>query len=352
LEVCRHCYGAGIGHGRLDSYVIVNVLKNMEEAIRNFSKQFEWEPEVQNAGKKKRTGKYILCGMGGSHLQGDIFQNAFPGFDLSVHQDYGLPGWKDEVLTETLTIASSYSGNTEEALSSFEQALANEYPVAAVSTGGKLLARAQEQGVPFIEMPDTGIQPRAALGYAFKALAKIMSHEQAVAEATQVGHALAVRIDSLEQEGKLLAEKLQGRIPVVYASNKNYSIAYNWKIKLNETGKIPAFYNMFPELNHNEMNGFDVSDSTKPLCEKFSFLFLQDTTDNERIKKRMMILEKQLTSRGFPVEVLVLGAGSSMIEKIFSSLLLADWTALYVAQSYGRDPEQVPMIEEFKKALG
>ncbi|HEX9722067.1 MAG TPA: bifunctional phosphoglucose/phosphomannose isomerase [Candidatus Paceibacterota bacterium] len=323
----------------------------MEDAIRNFAKQFEWEPKIENADKWKAWGKYLLCGMGGSHLQGDVFQNAFPGFDLSVYQDYGLPSWRDDVLKETLIIASSYSGNTGESLSSFEQTVANKYPVAAISTGGELLIRANQYKVPFIQVPDTGIQPRSALGYTFKALAKMVGREDALQEATKMGQALAQRADVLEQEGKQLAQKLQGYVPVIYTSNKNYSIAYNWKIKFNETGKIPAFYNLFPELNHNEMNGFDVSDSTRPLAEKFSFIFLQDTTDSERIKKRMMVLEKQLTSRGFPVETILLGEGS-MLEKIFSSLLLADWIALYLAKHYGRDPEQVPMIEEFKKALG
>lgn len=322
----------------------------MEEAIRNFPKQFEWEPKIENADKWKPLGKYILCGMGGSHLQGNIFQNAYPGFDLSMHQDYGLPRWRDDVLTQTLIIVSSYSGNTEEALSSFEEARANAYPVAAISTGGELLMRANQYKVPFIELPNTGIQPRAALGFTFKALAKMVGREDILEEATRVGAALMVRRKTLESDGKLLAEKLRGNIPIIYASNKNYSVAYNWKIKLNETAKIPAFCNVFPELNHNEMNGFDVADSTRNLCDKFHFLFLSDTTDNPRIQKRMQVLEKQLQEREFQVQLISLGEGS-MLLKIFSSLLLADWTAFHLAKLYHRDPEHVPMIEEFKRLL-
>lgn len=323
----------------------------MEEAIRNFPKQFEWQPEIENADKWKWMGKYIVCGMGGSHLAGDIFQNAFPGFDLSVHQDYGLPGWRDDVLKQTLVIASSYSGNTEEALSSFEAARKNGYPVAAISTGGDLLIRANQYGVPYIQLPDKGIQPRSALGFAFKALAKMVGRDDVVQEAAKVGKSLAEKAETFEIDGKALAQKLQDKIPVIYASNKNYSIAYNWKIKFNETAKIPAFYNVFPELNHNEMNGFDADDSTMKLCEKFHFIFLKDTTDHERTKKRMIVLEKQLTGRSFPVEALLLGEGP-MLDKIFGSLLVADWTAFYTAQAYGRDPQEVSMIEEFKKLIG
>ena len=104
----------------------------MEETIRNFPKQFGLEPKIENADKRRAWERYIICGMGGSHLQGDVFQNAVPGFDLTVHRDYGLPEWRDDVFRQTLTIVSSYSGNTEEALSSFDEALKNRYPVAAI----------------------------------------------------------------------------------------------------------------------------------------------------------------------------------------------------------------------------
>ncbi|OGN07251.1 MAG: bifunctional phosphoglucose/phosphomannose isomerase [Candidatus Wildermuthbacteria bacterium RIFCSPLOWO2_01_FULL_48_29] len=322
----------------------------MEEAIRNFPKQFEWEPKIVNAEKWKSLGKYILCGMGGSHLQGDIFQNAVPGFDLAVHQDYGLPRWRDDVLKQTLIIVSSYSGNTEEAISSFDEALRNGYPVAALSTGGDLLIRANQHKVPYIEIPDTGIQPRNSLGFTFKALAKMVGRDDVVEEATAVGKELEVNAARFEEIGKQIAEKLKGKIPLIYASNKNYSIAYNWKIKFNETAKTPAFYNLFSELNHNEMNGFDITDSTRELCDKFHFLFLIDTIDHVRIRKRMDVLERQLRERGFSVETISLGAGS-MLQKIFSSLLTADWAAFQLATLYGRDPEQVPMIEEFKKLI-
>jgi glucose/mannose-6-phosphate isomerase len=322
----------------------------MEEAIRNFPEQFKYNPVIENVGKWRRADKYIICGMGGSHLQGDIFQNAVPGFDLSVHQDYDIPDWRDDVLKKTLIIASSYSGNTEEPISSFERAQENGYPVCVISTGGKLIAMAKAKGMPYVQFPDTGIQPRSALGFAFKALAKVVGRDDILKEAIAIGEQLQLNAQKLEDQGRQLAEKLQGRIPVIYSSNKNRSIAYNWKIKFNETGKIPAFYNVFPELNHNEMNGFDLSDSTRSFAEKFHFIFLRDSTDHKRIWKRMDVLEQQLIARGFPVETLALGQGA-MLEKIFSSLLTADWAAFTTAGLYGRDPEQVPMIEEFKKSL-
>ena len=321
----------------------------MEEAIRNFAKQFEYDPKIENEDKLQRTGKYIICGMGGSHLQGDVFQNAVPGFDLSVHQDYGLPGRPDDVLKQTLIIASSYSGNTEETVSAFQEAAEKGYPLAVISTGGKLIEMAKEHNIPYIQIPDTGIQPRSALGFTFKALAKMVGREDIVEEAGKLAQTL--KPEALEEDGKEMVKHLAGKVPVIYASTRNYSVAYNWKIKFNETSKTPAFYNLFPELNHNEMNGFDVSDSTKQVTSPFFFLFLRDSEDHPRIQKRMQVLHDQLHARGLPIIFIDL-EGNSRLERIFSSLLLADWTALHLARHYERDPEQVPMIEEFKKSLG
>lgn len=320
----------------------------MEQAIRNFPKQFEYNPVIENEAKLRRTGKYLLCGMGGSHLQGDILQSVLPGFDLSVYEDYGLPNWPSEVLKRTLIIASSYSGNTEETISAYEEALAKGYPVAVISTGGKLLEMAKQKECPYIQIPDTGIQPRSALGFTFKALARLAGREDIVSEAGKLAQILNSSV--FEQNGKELIKHFHGKVPIIYASNRNYAIAYNWKIKFNETGKIPAFCNIFPELNHNEINGFDATETTKALTSPFFFFFIRDAEDHPRIQKRMAVLHEQFHKRGLPVIIDDL-EGNSRLERIFSSLLLADWIAFYTAQSYGNDPEKVPMIEEFKKMI-
>ena len=320
----------------------------MEEAIRNFAKQFEYEPEIKNAEKLGEFEKFVLVGMGGSHLQGEILQAVCPALDLVVHRDYGLPKLSENILKNSLFVASSYSGNTEETISAFEEAIEKGYPVAVSSIGGTLIELAKQHEVPYVQIPDTGIQPRSALGFTFKVLAKLTGQEEALREAATLASQLAP--EDYEEQGKKLAATLKGRVPVIYSSRRNEAVAYNWKIKCNETGKIPAFYNVFPELNHNEMTGYDVTDSTRSLVENFHFVFLKDNEDHPRIQKRMEVLEKQLSRRGLSVEVVNL-EGPTQLFKIFSSLLLADWTAFYTAWQYERDPEQVPMIEEFKKLI-
>ena len=163
---------------------------------------------------------------------------------------------------------------------------------------------------------------------------------------------LARKLHPSRQEagGKALAKRMYGSMPLIYASARNKAVAMNWKIKFNETGKIPAFYNTLPELNHNEMTGFDVKNKTSPLSKHFHFVFLKDIDDDKRIVRRMNILEKLYHDRGFKVEVIFL-QGENRLQKIFSSLVLADWTAYYTAKQYDVDPQEVPMVEEFKKLI-
>ena len=119
---------------------------------------------------------------------------------------------------------------------------------------------------------------------------------------------------------------------------------------INETGKIPAFYNLLPELNHNEMTGFDVAEKTKNLSKNFSWIFIHDDKDHTQIKKRMAVVAKLYKKRGLSVINLKL-AGKNKWFQIFSNLLVADWASYYTSQNYGLESEQVPMVEEFKKMI-
>ena len=317
----------------------------MKESIENFAKQFEYDPTIENKEKWQKFKKFLLVGMGGSHLQGDILQMLNPALDFLVYSDYGLP---KNIEKDRLIIASSYSGNTEETISAFKEAVERGFPLVASSIGGKLIKLAKEHNVPYVQIPDTGIQPRSALGYTLRALLKLTGEEDLLMEIKALAQKLSPVM--FEQEGKELAQKLFSKIPVIYSSRRNQPIAYNWKIKFNESAKIPSFFNVFPELNHNEMTGFDVIGATKELSEKLVILLLKDANDHPRIQKRMEVLLQLYKKRRVQVEVKEL-QGESLQERIFSSLLLADWTAWYTAKEYGTEPEDVPMIEEFKKQI-
>lgn len=324
------------------------VLLMMEDAIKSFADQFSFEPKITHGNKYYPKKKFVLIGMGGSHLAADLIKVWKPQFPLIVRPDYGLPAMNPTEHEQHTFIASSYSGNTEEPVEAYEEALDQKLSTIAIAAGGKLIEEAHAKGMPYIQMPDTGIQPRSALGFSLRAVLKTLGEDEALTETKT----LANKLDPLafEESGKSLAKELKGKVPVIYSSRRNFPIAYNWKIKMNETGKIPAFCNAFPEVNHNEMTGFDVQETTCALSDRFMFLLLTDDADHPQIQKRMHVLKSLYEDRGLPVKTLPL-EGETVFHKIFSSLLLADWTTTSIARSNGMDPEPVPMVEEFKKKI-
>lgn len=321
----------------------------MEDSILKFSEQFDFEPEIQNRDSlgEKNFDHFILGGMGGSHLAAGLFHIFRPGINLYIHRDYGLPPYEDDFMHKSLLIASSYSGNTEEVVDFLESAHKKGYAVAVITTGGKLLDYAKENNLPYILMPDTGIQPRAALGFAAMALAAFVQPDM-----VEELRAMKEAIDSeqIKNDGLDLAQHLKNKVPVFYSSLQNRALSYIWKIKMNETGKVPSYYNVFPELNHNEMQGYDYTEANKSLSDKTHFVFIHDSEDNPKIELRMKKLEEILQEKGFGVTSIFL-EGDTVIEKIFRSIVLADWTTLGLAQEYNTEPEAVPLIEDFKKRI-
>ncbi|MCR4260740.1 MAG: bifunctional phosphoglucose/phosphomannose isomerase [Candidatus Colwellbacteria bacterium] len=315
----------------------------MREAITNFPKQFKYEPIVKNAvGHLVKFERFALMGMGGSALVGDLIKRLDPNLDIVVHKDYGLP---KADLDGRLLIFVSYSGNTEETLDAFDHALRAGHHLAVISTKGKLLDKAKKIGVLYVELPDTGIQPRVSIGLQMRAALALMQQDKLYKEVGKLG----ANLKGLEKGGEKLAKSIAGKIPLIYASGENGAIAYNWKIKFNETGKIPAFWSILPEANHNEINGFGGKGESKRASD-FICLLVKDDTDHSRIKKRMTALGNIYKELGLSVKVIPLD-GKTNAEKIFHSLVLGDWTAYHVAKIYGNEANDVPLIEKFKKLI-
>lgn len=320
----------------------------MEDTLRRFGEQFEWEPVVEHPEVLRGHKHYVLCGMGGSHLGAWLLKKYGPLSNLFIHRDYGLPDLSSEIYQDALVILSSYSGTTEEVLDSARAALERGLPMAAVSTGGKLIEFAREHAIPHIVIPETGLEPRMAIGFAMIAVARLMGNRELEAAVRDGGR--AVNPGAGEAEGKRLAQLLRGKIPLVYSSATNLPVSYIWKIKFNETSKIPCFCNSFPEMCHNELTGFDVVDATRPIMEGLRAIFLADAMDNPRTQKRMQVASEMLAERGIPVEIVQL-SGTGFL-KAFSSALLADWVTMNLAEEYGVPNPETPMVAEFKHRIG
>ena len=321
----------------------------MRDAILSFGDQLKFEPKLQGPSLSIKTfTRIIIAGMGGSHLAADVIHAWKPELPIMIHTDYALGRSSSFDAQKTILIASSYSGNTEETIDTFLSAGEKGIARAAITAGGKLADLAEEQGVPYILLPKQEIQPRSAIGLSLKALLKILEEKEALQEMNALSQTLIPV--TIEEKGKMLAERIGERIPLIYASAKNVAIAYNWKIKCNETGKIPAFYNIFPESNHNEMTGFDAVERMRAIPSLFFFIFLHDTDDDPRNQKRMEVTANLYRNLGIEGEIIPLQE-SSFFEKVLGALILADWTAYYIAMRHRADPEHVPMVEEFKRLI-
>jgi len=320
----------------------------MEKAINDFPKQFEYDPIVENAAALQTADAFLVGAMGGSAHSAALLKLHNPELDIEIHRGYGLPKLAKNNLKRRLAMAISFSGNTEEVIDFYRAAQKAGLKRAVISKGGALQKLARTDRVPFVEIPETHIQPRLGLGFTLRAQMKIMSDKTGLEETAP----LAAMLDNhhAEAEGRRLAKALQEGVPIIYTSQANGYLGYIWKIKLNESAKIPSYHDVFSELNHNEMTGYDVIPRTQALSQNIHFVFLRDNNDDPRIQKRMDITKKLYEKRGLKVLESQL-AGKSMWERIFQSLLAADWLAYALASYYGTEPEQVPMVEEFKKLI-
>ncbi|MFH1170626.1 MAG: SIS domain-containing protein [Candidatus Vogelbacteria bacterium] len=309
----------------------------MQSTLLNFPNQLKWQPVVEG-GAISPAGRYLLCGMGGSALAGGLLTACDLTIPLAIHRDYGLPATMEG---SPLIIISSFSGNTEETLDVYHSAREAKLSLVVITAGGELLARARRDGVPQIILPDPTMPQRLAVGYFLRALALVIGAKQIGDELESLADILDLA--GIETEGRALAKRLVNRVPLFYSSNRYAPIAYFWKIMMNEAAKIPAFSDVVPEENHNELEGFDGA----PLAP-FTIVALTSADDHPRVVKRFSVLTEVLATANVPVETIIL-AGLSPTERVVRSILTASFTALALAEAKKVDPDTVPTIENFKR---
>ncbi|MCK4428841.1 MAG: bifunctional phosphoglucose/phosphomannose isomerase [Candidatus Aenigmarchaeota archaeon] len=317
----------------------------MRKLIIDFPKQFK--VGLKATEKIKLKGKFeniVVSGMGGSALPAELLRTGFDlPIPLNINRTYDLPSQTNK---NTLSIFISYSGNTEETLSSYKKAVKKKFPCAAITAGGELKKLCGKNKTQCVLVP-AGFQPRMSTGYLISALAGILYKAKIISK-KQVNELLDLEKNlkpkKLENKGERLAKKLFKKIPIIYTADRFRALGYVWKIKFNENSKTPAFCNYFAELNHNEMNGWQ-----NPVGN-FFVIILRDLKDHSRMLKRVEVTAKLIKSKGISVEIIDLPKGNDLT-RIFTSLLLADWASYYLALEYKTDPIKVKIIEEFKKRL-
>jgi glucose/mannose-6-phosphate isomerase len=301
---------------------------------------------------RRRFDRALLLGMGGSALSGGIIellrstQRRRWGWDAV--RDYRLPFDLDR---HCLVFALSYSGDTEETLAAFEEASRSEAFVVAVSSGGRLQARAAEAGVPWLAIPPQpeGFQPRFALYFMLAILHEVLCRGGLLSSARPLARIVS-DLDRLDGEQECAARELAawigGRIPVIYTSTAyEQAVARTWRIKFNENVKIPALAGAIPESNHNELIAFPPA-----FANDYAFLLMPELDGDPGVGERFALFGRLMESYGYGVRMLPL-AGPDPLTRCLASLKLADWVTLYVARNRGTDPVSIPAIQDFKRLL-
>ncbi|HEY32746.1 MAG TPA: bifunctional phosphoglucose/phosphomannose isomerase [Dehalococcoidia bacterium] len=301
--------------------------------------------------------KVLIIGMGGSAIGGDLVSSlAVPESKLPiiVNRGYELPAFVDD---KTLVIASSYSGNTEETLSAFNQALETGAKKLAITTGGKLKSIADENGIPVLTFTYRS-QPRAALAFSFlpilcfmQKLGVVGDKSADVDEALAVLQKLSIKIDETRPASKnparKLAERLHGHLTVIYGAGLLSEVARRWKTQLNENSKAWAFHEVFPELNHNAVVGYQFPPE---LAEKIVVVLLRSPLLAQPIQRRYEVTCELLKRAGVQYEF-VDGEGTSHLSQMLSLVLFGDYVSYYLAILYRVDPSPVEAINYLKEQL-
>jgi len=327
-----------------------NILKNSYQQIE-FAKNNRYDLS-QIAVSKVRD--IIISGLGGSAISGDLMVNFLQNeisLSMQIIRNYSLPNYANE---STLVIVSSYSGNTEETISVLKEALSRNCQIVCLTTGGTIKEIADREKLATILLKK-GFQPRYSLGLSFFSLLKVLITLKLVTTSQEIidkiillwkqkGETLSLENNQAFQ----LAEKLVGFLPVIYSTADLTSAAGNrFKCQLNENSKMHAFHNAFPELNHNEIIGWETYDER---IAKLKAIFIEEESTHPQIKKRFTITAGLLAKAG--VEIIQLQSNEETYqERLLDIIYLTDWISYYLAIQRGKDPSEIDYIHLLKKKL-
>jgi len=299
----------------------------------------------------------IVAGMGGSGIGGDLLkdwaknQTTIP---IEVNKDYQLPAYAGK---RTLVLITSYSGDTEETLSAFLDALKRKCMIFCASSGGALIENAERLDVQFLRVP-SGMPPRAALPYLFLPLLVYMEKaglvsgaseefSEAVALLEKISADNAADKPTMENYSKALALNIGKTSPIIYGYDFYRSVAMRFKQQFNENSKVPAKWDVFSELNHNEIVGWERAGD---LSKSFSAIFLRDREEPKAIQSRIEITRELMDQEGVGL-LEVQAQGKGRLARMLSTVLIGDFTSVYLAILRGVDPAPVKTVTYLKDTL-
>ncbi len=334
----------------------------MIDSVEEFPEHIKKSKEIIEKSELERIYKVdniFVTGMGGSAISGDIMQAFFRDkidIPVYVNRQYDLPKW---VHKNTLVLAQSYSGNTEETLSSFKHAYQKRCKIIGISSGGKLEEYCKKRNITHLKIP-SGYQPRAATGYmlfmALHALKKTgilkfdidKEIEDAIIEAEEIKRNNKKEVSTDKNFCKQIAKKIHGSIPQIYGFKEYTPIAKRWCTQFNENSKIVCRYDEISESNHNDIVGWSMNpDVTK----KFSCILFRDKDlESIYLEKRFEFMKKLFrTNAKDTIEINI--EGKKTLSKMIKTMYIGDFISCYLAILRKIDPTPVNIISELKEEL-
>ncbi|MBR9974904.1 MAG: bifunctional phosphoglucose/phosphomannose isomerase [Bacteroidetes bacterium] len=300
----------------------------------------------------------LVCGMGGSAIGGDVlrvFAETQGRIPIAVNRGYTLPGY---VGPKTLVVVMSYSGNTEESLASYDEARKRRAQIVVVTSGGTLLDRAEADRVPAAIIPG-GLAPRCALGYLFLPLLMIAARldiidiERSALDAALATLEAATREyadhDDPRNTAIDIAERLRGKLPVLYGAQAGLdAVLMRWRCQIEENAKMLSYSNVLPEMNHNEIVGWE---QNPDLLRRIAVVVLHDLGDHPQIRKRISVTLDII--RPLAADIIEIYANEEHpLARVLGLICLGDWVSFYLAMTSAVDPFPIVNIDRLKKELG
>jgi len=326
----------------------------MDKLIARFGEQLKEAVEIGNTAKikkpKSKINKIFVAGLGGSGIGADFVASIIKQeaeVPYLVSKGYKIPSYVDN---NTLAIVSSYSGNTEETISSFKLIEKTGAKIIVISSGGKLIKAAKRKNYDFIQVPGDWPSPRACLGYSTVAQLAVLTHlgfisDKSIKSINKSVKLIGKESSSIKRSARSIAKKLQHKMPIIYCEDRIEPAAVRLRQQINENSKKLCWHHVIPEMNHNELVGW--KDKNKELV----VLYLRNADDYKRNQIRMEINQK-IIKKLTPNIINVYSKGTDLVQRLMYLVHLGDWVSWYLSQLRDQDAIEVDVIDFLKSELG
>ena len=325
----------------------------MDQLIQRFPEQLNEALEIGGNAKinihAHPLHKVYVAGLGGSgigaNFVAEFIKDECP-IPYTVGKGYFIPKYVDK---NTLAIISSYSGNTEETLQSFEAILKTGAKVVCVASGGKIIKAAKEKGLDYIQVPGNWPSPRACLGFSLVQQLFILQKLNLISEDTIQGirssiNLIQFNLEEIQTQAKEVAAKIHNKIPIIYTTGRMESVAVRLRQQINENAKMLCWHHVIPEMNHNELVGWRQEN------QKLAVIYLRNKDDYKRNQYRIDI-NKKIISDYTKTIIELESKGNTLVEKAIYFVHLGDWISWYLSELRNVDAIEVKVIDYLKSEL-